>query len=287
MPTACYNKIKLKNGTTVPCGKCPNCAKRYASGWSFRLLTEEKYSDTAYFLTMTYSSDNVVYTPNGYKTLCKDHLRAFWKALRKKNTSRLKYYAVGEYGSKSHRPHYHCILFNAELDTIVGPAAAHALKTGLIAMDGTTEMSSPHWKHGYITVGRVTEASVGYALKYMLKKVTRKKHGRDDRLSEFSAMSKKLGSQYLTREARAYHLADLTGRFCLKLSNGALAPMPRYYKQHFYNAKHLEVVAKHFEELASEDFKKLSTEEFDILWKNTLASQQRDMENIPDFREQI
>lgn len=287
MSTKCFQKIKLKNGLAVPCGKCPNCAKRYASGWSFRLLTEEKYSDTAYFLTMTYSTNNVDLSPNGFKTLNKDHLRAFWKALRKKNTKKLKYYAVGEYGSKTNRPHYHAILFNADLSTMVGNAPAHALKTGLIPMDGKTELDSPIWKHGYVTVGRVNELSIGYALKYMLKKLTRKKHYRDDRQMEFSAMSKRLGSQYLTKEARNYHLADLTGRFCLKLSNGALAPIPRYYKQHFYNSKQLEIVAKHFENKQLEEYQKLSFEEHSKLWTQELASQQRDMENIPVIRDII
>lgn len=287
MSTTCYNRIKLKNGLAVPCGKCPNCAKRYASGWSYRLLTEEKYSESAYFLTMTYSQNNVDYTPNGYKTLNKDHLRAFWKALRKKNSKQLKYYAVGEYGSKTRRPHYHAILFNADLATVVGTAPAHALKSGLIPMDGTVELDSPIWKHGYVTVGRVNELSVGYALKYMLKKLTIKKHSRDDRLPEFSAMSKRLGSQYLTKQARNYHLADLTGRFCLKLPNGALAPIPRYYKQHFYNNKQLEIVGKHFEAKALEDIQTLSYEDFNKKWNEQMASQQRDMENLPDIRDII
>lgn len=287
MSTTCYNRIKLKNGIAVPCGKCPNCAKRYASGWSFRLNTEEKYSDTAYFLTMTYSPDNVEYTPNGYKTLNKDHLRAFWKALRKKNSKQLKYYAVGEYGSKTHRPHYHAILFNADLATVVGTAPAHALKTGLIPMDGKTELTSNLWKHGYVTVGRVNELSVGYALKYMLKKLTRKKHSRDDRVLEFSAMSKKLGSQYLTKQARNYHISDLTGRFCLKLPNGARAPIPRYYKQHFYNSRQLEIIAKHFESKASEDFENLTWEEYKLKGQQEVQSHLRDMKNIPDFRDTL
>lgn len=236
---------------------------------------------------MTYSTNNVDISPNGYKTLNKEHLRAFWKALRKKNSKKLKYYAVGEYGSKTNRPHYHAILFNADLATVVGAASAHALTTGLIPMDGTTELDSPIWKHGYVTVGRVNELSVGYALKYMLKKLTRKKHSRDDRLSEFSAMSKKLGSQYLNQEARNYHISDLTGRFCLKLSNGTLAPIPRYYKQHFYNNKQLEIIAKYFEIKALEDINKLSKEDFNKKWTEQLASQKRDMENIPDIRDKI
>lgn len=287
MSTTCYTRIKLKTGLLVPCGKCPNCAKRYASGWSFRLLTEEKYSDTAYFLTLTYNSNNVEYTANGYKTLNKDHLRAFWKALRKKNTNKLKYYAVGEYGSKTNRPHYHAIIFNADLKSIIGHAPAYALQSGLIPMDGKTELDSKLWKHGYITIGRVNELSVGYALKYMLKKLTRKKHARDDRQIEFSAMSKKLGSQYLTKQARDYHISDLTNRFSLKLSNGALAPMPRYYKQHFYNNRQLETIAKHYEQKAIDEFNNLSTEEFNKKWTAQIASQQRDMENIPDIRDII
>ena len=32
-----------------------------------------------------------------------------------KNTTPLKYYAVGEYGGQTKRPHYHIVIFNADL----------------------------------------------------------------------------------------------------------------------------------------------------------------------------
>ena len=46
-------------------------------------------------------------------TLQKSDLQKFFKRLRKKTHEKISYYAVGEYGDNTQRPHYHIILFNA------------------------------------------------------------------------------------------------------------------------------------------------------------------------------
>lgn len=55
---------------------------------------------------------------------------------------------MGEYGSRTHRPHYHAIMFN------------------VTNIDNLTRC----WSHGSTHVGKVEDASIFYTLKYALKR---------------------------------------------------------------------------------------------------------------------
>lgn len=203
-------KDQNKEYIPVPCGKCPPCLKRRASAWSFRLLQELKRSTSAWFITLTYDTTYVPYTKSGKQTLEKTALQCFFKRLRKKNPlTKIKYYACGEYGSIDERPHYHVILFNADIETI-----------------------SPSWGLGYVHYGDVTPASIGYTLKYMQKPSIVQE---DDRQKEFQLQSLKLGDNYLTPSVIRWHKADIIGRVYLPLEGGKKAAMPRYYKDRLYN----------------------------------------------------
>lgn len=119
----CLNPIKTKNSPDpVPCGKCPECRNRRATGWAFRILQEYKKATTAHFLTLTYDETRVPRNNDtGYATLNKSDVQNFIKRLRKyskKGTKKIRYYAVGEYGSETQRPHYHIIIFNAKTELI-------------------------------------------------------------------------------------------------------------------------------------------------------------------------
>lgn len=101
----------------VPCGKCILCREKKASEWSFRALCENQSSLTEpLFVTLTYD--------NEHKPHCgirKEDIQNFMKRLRR-NLDKLKiehdirYFACGEYGKKTHRPHYHLILWNFPRD---------------------------------------------------------------------------------------------------------------------------------------------------------------------------
>lgn len=217
----------------VPCGKCPSCAKARASGWSFRLVKQGEVSTSALFITLTYDSK---YVPFQYlnkdgelitafkPTLNKEHLQLFFKRLRyyqgenDKNLS-VKYYAVGEYGGKTWRPHYHIILFNAD--------AEHVCKA---------------WDMGHVHIGQVTDASIGYTLKYITKKGKIPQHKNDNRQKEFCLMSKGLGKNYLTENIIQWHKSDLQNRMYLPLKDGKKAAMPRYYKQKLYSEQERQLI---------------------------------------------
>jgi hypothetical protein len=195
----------------VPCGKCPACYKRRVSEWSFRLTQEGRCSTSSHFITLTYDTQHVPITAKGYMNLCKRDTELFFKRLRKLNVNKLKYYIVGEYGGKSDRPHYHIILFNADIKTI--------------------QMA---WQLGSVHYGQVSGASIGYTLKYMSKTSKIPKHANDDRIPQFGRMSKGLGGNYLSNSMVQWHKADKNNRMYCNLQDGKKIGMPRYYKNKIY-----------------------------------------------------
>lgn len=219
------------------------CTKSRASGWSFRLVKEGESASLSLFITLTYNTENVPITKKGFMTLDRDievknpryekqlkqweigkrkrkpkevyrrgsDLTNFFKKLRKLSNTNVRYYAVGEYGSETWRPHYHVILFNVDYEYVIKA-----------------------WDKGEVHFGTVSEASIGYTLKYISKEKRVPQHQNDDRVPEYSRMSKGIGANYLTDAIKQWHKADLDQRLYLPLLDGKKAPMPRYYKERIY-----------------------------------------------------
>lgn len=130
-------------------------------------------SDSAQFITLTYDTKHVPITKNLFMSLRKRDVQLFMKRLRfmhgplKDGQKPIKYYVAGEYGGRTLRPHYHIILFNADLKHIQSA-----------------------WDLGQVHYGTVTDASVGYTLKYISKPGRIPLHRNDDRVPEFALMSK-------------------------------------------------------------------------------------------------
>lgn len=220
---------------TLPCGKCPFCFKRRVSAWSFRLMEEEKISSSSYFVTLTYDTKYIHLTPKGFMNLNKRDIQLFMKRLRKDNKEKVKYYLCGEYGGKTNRPHYHLIIFNAKIETI-----------------------QPNWNKGQIHYGQVSEASVGYTLKYMAKPSKIPLHQNDDRQKEFSLMSKGLGKNYINEKMSNWHKNDPINRVYCNLKDGKKIAMPRYYKDKIYNLDERGQIKAHFSEKARIELEELA-----------------------------
>lgn len=207
----------------VPCSKCPACRKRRAAQWVFRLQQQLKISTSAIFLTLTYNDECLPHVKHdGYvtdiPTLDYTHHTRFIKSLRKasiRSTLPLKYYAVGEYGEKYERPHFHYILFN------------------LMEYELEDDFLSYIWKKGNISIDAVTTASIAYVTGYVNKKITTGYIKGDIRKPEKSFMSKGLGKDYLSKDILAYYQRKKIPY--IHHTSGQKLPMPRYYKSKIYD----------------------------------------------------
>ena len=171
--TSCTNSIRLKDYSfRVPCGKCLPCQKKRRSEWSLRLEHEYMFSDSAFFITLTYDENSLPRTKEGYPTLVKKHVQNYVKRLRNdhvryvtqqlkiskkevKNVSKpIRYYTVGEYGSKTRRPHYHILLFNYDIANIS-------------PLSNQWKNTNTNISYGHVDIGTVTASSINYVTKYM------------------------------------------------------------------------------------------------------------------------
>lgn len=119
---ACSHPIRVViNGEPIslPCGRCLSCLKAKRNEWIVRLSEEHKVSKDSYFITLTYSDENIPYTfdqetGEKFNVLCPSDTQLFLKRLRKKLSCydvKLRYFLLGEYGPTTFRAHYHCLFF--------------------------------------------------------------------------------------------------------------------------------------------------------------------------------
>jgi hypothetical protein len=196
---------------TVGCGRCVPCLRKKQIDWCFRLQKELNASSSACFLTLTYDDKNIPVSEGGY-SLDRRDFQLFMKRLRKhaNQKQKIKYYAWGEYGDKTERPHYHAIVFN-----LPRPFDKYIRKA---------------WKLGHIHIGTVTEASIFYTTKYALKGLRRKKPFEYDELGrepQFQLMSNGLGISYSKEIIKDYLVTN--GTKLLTIEGGSKKKLPRYY----------------------------------------------------------
>lgn len=236
-------KSKQKEKMSVPCGYCHDCRAKKRREWAFRVYAESKYSYSAKFITLTYDDDNIPLVTNDGEflkgipaaieagaqsitpSLYKKDVQDFIKRLRDRQHQYLKkipeqltlwenekisfpkirYLIVGEYGSKTHRPHYHAIMFNVLPDIL----------------DKVRQI----WKHGSVDIGELTNASANYVTKYVLKSVQERK---EYVTPEFKLQSDNLGLKYITRN-RKYHYENRN--LLVRGAHGNLQSMPAKWRK--------------------------------------------------------
>ena len=164
----------------MPCGKCAACQIHKRKDMSTRLTHEASLYEHSCFVTLTYDDVNCPVTDKGNKTLCPSDVQKFVKRLRRHleyipkrksdgrdHVDKVRYFAVGEYGSRTHRPHYHLIIFGWS------PSDKVLFKTH----NGKPVYRSPQlerlWKHGYSTISDVNPRVAKYCARYVTKKFAR------------------------------------------------------------------------------------------------------------------
>lgn len=87
------------------CGHCRACRIKKRLEWSTRISDEIRSTGRkALFVTLTYDEEHI----NGSRSLSKHDLQSYFKRLRYYGLQ-FKYFAAGEYGPRTNRPHYHII----------------------------------------------------------------------------------------------------------------------------------------------------------------------------------
>lgn len=221
----------------VPCGRCPSCIRNDAQQWRVRLQQEFRLAPYSFFVTLTYSDENLPIREvslDGKESrvvydVSKRDVQLFLKRFRKFLSSRLssedykaRYYLVSEYGPNTFRPHYHAIIFSS--------------------FGFRDELSVEHkevyqaiqrcWNLGYVDVSKCNQQRIAYVTKYMsCKLLDLPKY----LLPPFRLMSRRpgIGSSYLDNEnVLDWHRTTLSnfiqdGDFKL--------PMPRYYRDKIFD----------------------------------------------------
>ena len=154
----------------VPCGKCPGCRMDYSRVWADRMLVElHDNAQAAVFLTLTYNSEHLPRSSKGVPTLSKRDCQLFWKRFRKAFPGKkIRYYLAGEYGPKTHRPHYHAIVYGISLADFKDLSFLRL--NGLGQAYYTSPKLERIWSNGFIVLSEVSWHTCAYVSRYVLKK---------------------------------------------------------------------------------------------------------------------
>lgn len=203
----------------VPCGRCLGCSLDYARMWTVRCWHESHMHAHNWFFTLTIDDDHLHRSSDdALPSLDPQHLVLFWKRLRKAGHV-FSYFACGEYGDNTLRPHYHAIVFG------LGIPDLKPLTSGLSSSDYINR----HWRLGMVSIGMLSPERVAYCCGYATKKVLgpprqwfydRGLYHEFTRMSRNPAIGKRFYRQYL---------GDIYGNDSCLLPGGFSAKVPRYY----------------------------------------------------------
>lgn len=212
-------------------------------------MHEAQMHDSNEYVTLTYRDENLIYGGASHGILVPRHLTLFFKRLRKRYGRGLKYFACGEYGDKSGRPHYHAIIFGLNLKDKVIDSTKNGYR--LYRSDSIDNL----WGHGNCIVGDVTFESCAYVARYVMKKRLGKEaeqYEQEGITPEFVRMSRggRHGPGGIGLEWLEKYKSDVYPRGNV-LVNGHLAKPPKYYDSYYEKlnpVKMDEIRAKRLEE---------------------------------------
>lgn len=208
----------------VKCGKCIECRKQKKREWMIRLSEEIRTNPGCLFMTLTFSPEeysklavelygkdtNLNYEEEN--ELCTKAVRRYTELIRYHTGRMPKHWFITEMGEDYDRIHLHGILWDNRLN-------------------------AGRWKYGFIYIGTfVTEQTINYITKYMLKAPEKHKHFVGKVLS-----SKGLGESYIKRRdsTKNRYVAGETNEN-YRLKSGIKLPLPQYYRNKIYSEEERE-----------------------------------------------
>ena len=204
----------------LPCGYCRACKINLYQEWATRCWLEARQLKNNQFITLTYDNQHL---PE--KGVNKQDLSRFMRALRehfrrKHGITGIRFFACGEYGEETFRPHYHILLFNCPPFGDEKKYKENDLGQPLYK----SKILEHIWGKGFCTIGAVTRQSCDYVCRYLVKSSYGKKPNYLN--PEFRSMSKLkgIGINYLLDNLEQI-IADDT----IRLTGTKRVKLPRYF----------------------------------------------------------
>lgn len=241
----------------IPCGRCDGCRLSYSKQWANRCMMELESHDSAYFVTLTYNDHFVpqsdyIDRSTGEQcislTLRKKDFQNFMKRLRFAfPDDRIRFFASGEYGDTTWRPHYHAIIFGLHLNDLVPSGKSpegfqyyyspsfQRCWSQQVDLLGFRDKRCPYQEMGYALVSPVTWETCAYTARYTMKKLkgAERFFYADLNLEPpFSLMSMKpgIGAAYLAAHPDCYDYSFIN---LSTDKGGRKVPHPRYLDKLF------------------------------------------------------
>lgn len=208
------------------CGACPECLRKRSNVWALRAVYESKLHSDNCMVTLTY--DNYARDKNGHIIgelppdrdlhVCKRDIQLFIKRLRKKFGAGIKFICTAEYGSTTHRAHYHCIFFGLKFPDLI-----YYKKSKRGNRIYKSPLLTKIWGHGICTVDNINiNSSVArYCTKYCAKFRSE---------DTFMLSSQKIGFAAL--------LSDFNGKSYFL--EGREYPIPKFIWQYYISQKYFQ-----------------------------------------------
>lgn len=170
---------------------------------------------SAAFTTLTYDEKHLP------PTLQKQHLQNFLRRLRKrlkrqKPARTIRFFAAGEYGEKTERPHYHAILYGAS--------------------EADAQIIQEAWPHGGTYTVRANPKSISYVAGYSAKKYGDQAKAKEERVDEETGEVYNFQPPFLQMSLKPGIGANAKNKFKkswrhVAIHNGRKEAVPRYLHQ--------------------------------------------------------
>lgn len=233
-----YNSLEVPPFLEVPCGKCSICMSNKKQDWIYRCKQELDASPGGMFITLTYDdinlpfrdslgnfhrlADEVIINEEAHCSLCKEDFQKYMKRLRKSlEPLKVRFFAVGEYGGKHKRPHYHLLLFG--------------LPYSLSDEYDPLRIIQTPWPFGNVDIGELNGSSINYVISYLDMKGYKPHEYSEE---QFALMSRRpgLGANKLWNNdfTKFFTEKRLMENSAMVAHDGLKMPLPRYYKDKLY-----------------------------------------------------
>lgn len=173
----------------VPCGHCLLCSERKRRSFAARCSMEcQQHDQLPIFITLTYDDEHLPLFG-----LCYSDVQKFLKRLRiglirdYGYKSPIRYAACGEYGTHTHRPHYHLLLWNMKRDGDL---------KNVFALDRYIRSK---WKNGLTDIRFCGNSDAGY---YIGKYFTKGSYLPDNCVKPMHRTSINLGFDFVVKTAK-------------------------------------------------------------------------------------